>query len=218
MIDKTLEGLLVEVEASLYQTAGISTQVYSQQLLVNKITDAFIILATDPEKNWKRFRTTQTYTLDGVTGRTTLPVKNTFVSFDTVNKIWVGSSERFLVAFPDDVNPTSLSGAEPLFYVADQTDTFRVIPTTATGMITVQGFLIPHSFQLDDIVPFDYLALKYFVCWQYMTDDGSNPGAAEKFQQLFNNRLQQISASQDKAPIALDGHGMNDYPRTWYVQ
>lgn len=218
MVDKTLEELIVLIESDLYQTAGIATQVYSQQLLVNKITAGFIQLANDPDQQWSRYDRYQQYTLDGVNGRTTSPVNTIYKSFDDITSVYIGDTDRRLVAQPFGVNPFKLTGNNPLWIAPDDIDTFRVFPTTATGDITVVGRSLPTAFENNDIVPFDYIALNAFVCWQYMTDDGSNPGAAEKFRQLFEIRYKQLGKLQDQAPTAINGAGMFDYPRDWYVR
>lgn len=217
-MDKTLEALIVDVQSAIYQSAGISTQVYTQDVIVSMITDAFIQLASDTKKNWKRFKTFETYTLDGVTGRATVPISDTFESYDYISRIYIGDSERMITAIDMNINPLKFTGDTPLGYVHDTTDTIRIIPASATGTITIVGKAFPTSFTLETIVPFDYLALKWFVAWQYMTDDGSNPGAAEKLRQLFQARYDDLSMAQDQAPVALNGVGQPDYPREWWGQ
>lgn len=215
-MDKTLEALIVDVQSAIYQSAGVSTQVYSQDIIANMITDGFIFLASDVQKDWKRFKNSVTYTLDGTTGRTTVPISNTFKNYDDIQHIFIGQTERMITAIDLNNNPSMYTGDAPLGYLHDTTDTIRIIPASATGTITINGIVYPTSFILTDIVPFDHLALKYYVAWQYMTDDGSNPGAAEKLRVLFEARYKNLGLSQDQAPVALNGAGMNDFPREWW--
>jgi hypothetical protein len=55
------------------KSAGPSVQLYSENLIAQKISDAFLTFANDPQVKWKRFRVFNKYTLDGTTGRTTVP-------------------------------------------------------------------------------------------------------------------------------------------------
>lgn len=214
MTDKTLEDLIVEVQQGLYQAAGISTQVYSESTIVSLIKDAFLTFASDPEKRWKRFETYVTYTLDGTTGRTTVPINDTFDDVSNILSIFPGSSDSAIGFMDGSINPAAYSGSSPLSYCYDTVDLLKIIPATATGNITVIGRVIPSVFVNATIVPFDYLAIKHFVCWRYMTDDGNNPAAAENFRVLYESRYQHLSKMQMK-PISLSGRG--DIPREWYT-
>lgn len=216
MVDKTLEDLITDIQKGLYQAAGVGVQIYSQDILISKITDAFIVFASDPEVRWERFAQSNTYTLNGTTGRTVVPVATLFPYYDFIERVYVADSENQLVKAPTTGNYLHTTGNKPLQIIQDATDVMRVIPITATGDITIIGHTYPTSFALADVVPFDYLALKHYVIWKYMTEDGSNPGAAELSRQEFENRYSQLKKMQMNAPIALNGRGGYDYPTEWY--
>lgn len=217
MVDKTLEDNLTGIQEELYLSAGIGTQVYAQDSIVTKIIDAWRILATDPDVKWKRFRTYATYTLDGVTGRTVVPIITAFGAFENVSYIYVGDSEVKLNYFTLENNPARFTGERAKFYVADNQDILKVIPATAVGTITVVGRTDTAPVELTDTVTFDYLAIKYFVCWQLTIDDAANAGAAEKFRLLFTERYNTLKKMDQEAPISLNGQGQADYPRDWHV-
>lgn len=214
MTDKTLEDLIVEVELGLHQAAGISTQVYSETTIASMIKDAFYTFATDPEKRWPRFITFVNYTLDGVNGRTTVPINTTFANYMDILSVYPDGSDIALSMMDATLNPSRYAGSSPISYTYDTQDTIKIIPVTATGDITVVGRSMPTTFENDTVVPFDYLALKYFVCWRYLTDDGNNPGAAENFRVLYESRYQHLSKSTMEAPIKLQGRG--SIPRDWF--
>jgi hypothetical protein len=117
MVDKTLEELLIETQQEIYQVSGMSVQVYSQDLLAMKLIDAFIMLAEDPTYEWKRFKTFETYTLDGTTGRATETVTDTFKQFGHVLRVYPGTGNAPLVHDSINYNPTSDLGTTPLRYV-----------------------------------------------------------------------------------------------------
>lgn len=216
MVDKTVEQLLIGIESSIYQVGGVATQVYAQDNLVKKIEDSFFILATDPEKKWKRFRTYEVYTLDGTTGRATTDIIDTFASYDHILAVYPENSDRQLVVDNLNRNPSLNTGNYPLAFVPDSTDVLKVIPKTATGNITVVGLSLPAvPFRLDTVVPFDSIAIEAFVAWQYMSDDGANPQAAERLRQIFDTRYSHLWKMQEQSPIAINGRGSTDYPREW---
>jgi len=218
MIDKTFEDLIVEVQKGIYQVAGIGTQVYSQDLIGTKITDAFWLLAQDPDKEWKRFNKFTLFTLDGVSGRTTIPVNTEFANFDAITRVFAGTSNKPLVYANLSMNPLSITGDTPLKYIPDNLDIIRILPITATGDITVVGKAFPtEPFELDTIIPFDYLCLKWKVVWEYMIEDGTNPGASELARQQFQARYEAIHKNQQQEPIAIDGVGGLDIPTQWWA-
>ncbi len=219
MPDMTLSDLCTEVQQAIYQVAGVSTQVYSEGLIKSKIQDAFITLSTDPDQEWKRFGESYiTRTLDGTTGRTTVLVSAAFASFDDITGVYPSDSNRPLVMGVGG-NPLLLTGNRPLQYINDAagTDVIQILPLTATGDIIIRGRVYPTlPFTDDTVVPFDYLALKFYVAWEYMTEDATNMAAAELLRQKFENRYKQLSKMQMRAPIAMNGRGVSEYPSRWW--
>lgn len=216
MISITLDALVTHVETALYQAAGPSTQLYSQDLIVQKITDAYITLANDPDVRWKRYRLFNKYTLDGTTGRTTVAISDLFKAFGDIYSIFVDQSRRPLTYLGVHDNPYLITGSRPIKYIRDTVDTIRILPSGATGDIVIVGKSIPQPpFSLDDIMTFDYLCISHYVCWQYAVDDGANPAMAEKFRQLFESRYKAIKDEEATEAILLSGDG-NDIPTTWW--
>lgn len=218
MVDKTLEENLTGIQEELYLAAGVGTQVYAQDMIITKIIDAYRILSTDPDVKWKRYWTYQTFTLDGVTGRTVVPIVDTFGAFENVWYIYVGDSETKLTFFTMENNPARITGDRARFYSSDNQDILKVIPSTASGDITVVGRTDTVPTELTHIVKFDYLAIKYFVCWQITIDDAANAGAAEKFRALFTERYNTLKKMDQESPIAINGQGQVDYPRDWFIR
>lgn len=216
MVDKTLEALITECEDAIGQSPGINVQVYAQGTIVNLIQDAYLTFVTDSKVRWKRYKTFQNYTLDGSTGRCTVDPTITFKDYMNIHAVYPGDSDRPLSALPGNTNPARITGNRPRFYSADSSKLIRVYPITAVGQITIvgQSLTLP-PFNLDSVVPFDYLAIKYYVAWQYLNDDGANPAAAERNRMLFQNRWDQLKKSQESEPVSLTGRG-TQIPTTWY--
>lgn len=217
MVDKTLSALITDCQDEIYQVSGIGTQVYTQDLIRKRIIDAFFLIATDPTRKWKRFRKLMSYTLDGTTGHTTVAVSSTFTSFDDILAVYPDGSDLPLASAGMTRNSLLLTGTRPVQYTVGDTDTIKVYPVAAEGDIVVLGrSILQTTFNLNDTVPFDYLAIKHFVCWQYITDDGSNPGQAEKHRILYEGRIKQLKEGQEEDPIPLDGVGAARVPSNWW--
>lgn len=220
MIDKTLEELITEIQTELHQVAGPAVQVYSQDMLVNRVNDAFLTFFDDPEIKWKRFYDFATFTLDGTTGKATTDVSATFNNYNNIDAVYPSASDRRLVNWNRQRNPALITGDYPVFVKPTSTaqKIFQVLPLTATGDVVVLGKVLPATFPFDDladVVPFDYLAIKYYVAWQELADDGANPQSAENAQSMFQNRYDTLAKNQSQEPIAYNG-GMSQYPTEWY--
>lgn len=217
MTDMTVQNLITEIQTAIYQSSGASVQVYSEDLIKRKIQDCFVMLAEDPDVNWKRFYSYETRTLDGTSGRCTVPISTVFTNFNDITAVYAAGNDRALAAFDITSNPARSVGTTPLQIAYDATDVMKVVPPTATGDIVIVGRIYPtFPFLLTTVVPFDYLAIKSYVAWQYMTEDGSNPSAAELLRQQFETRYKQLQKMQDRAAPALNGTGGAVYPTEWW--
>jgi hypothetical protein len=215
MVDKTLGQLITLCERELSQVPGLSVQLYTQDTLADKITAAYLFFFDDTKVQWKRFRDFATYTLSGTNGRVMETVSDTFKEFGDIEAIYPADSDDPLVLASSTRNPALITGSTPDQYGYDSTNVFRVFPLTATGQVVVVGKVRANlPFALSDTVPFDYLALQYFTCWQMAIDDASNPGAVDKFKALFDERYNELKKKDQQAPIAFNNRSSR-YPTTW---
>lgn len=194
MQTKTVQQLLSVIERMLYQAAGVDVQVYAQDIIIDKINQAFI--RCFEAKFWPQFFVRETGTLDGVTGLPVTPF-SLITAWEDIYRVFRSGSEAPLPVMPDSYNLLSIpSSGVARFIAPDANELFVVYPLTATDDIMVSGRQRPANtgdFALSDIVPFDYLAIAYHVVWEYATDDASNGAMAAKFQTLFDSRIQQLA-------------------------
>lgn len=216
MVDKTLADLISETQKLLYQQAGIGVQVYSQDNLAQKIVHAFDFLFTNDDYRWKRFDVYVQKTLDGSTGRPTTPVTE-ITSYEDLYAVYPSDSDFKLAKFSTERNPYTITGDRPYQYMFDTTHLIRVVPYTATGNIVLHGRQRPttYPFTLNDVVPFDYLALVHFAAYSYCADDAANAAQADKLQGMFEERIKQLYKSQTGEPIALNSDRV-DIPTRWH--
>lgn len=218
-MDKSVSELITEIEQELHQVAGPATQVYSQDMLISRINDAFISFFEDKEVLWKRFLHDATYTLDGASGCATVQVDGDF-EYNHIFRVYPSNSDRPLGKWNLGRNPSLITGSQPIFVRPAPTaaSVFQILPVTATGDVVVVGKWLaatgwPYS-DLDSVVKFDYLAIKYYVAWQELSDEGSNPVATDDMLKKFQNRYKQLEAAQGQEPVPYSG-GTSQYPTQW---
>ncbi len=193
---KTMIQLAVDTERMLYQAAGVNTQVYAQDVLIQKLQHAFDHCFT--ALWWPSFIRREVRTLDGVTGKPTAPF--------SLIKEWKDVQSVFRKNSPHPIPPMPLSynildlppgGIARFIEPASDATLFTVYPLDATDEIVAVGRERPVlEFINSDTVPFDNLALCYFAAWDYMVDDASNAGSASKFQGLFDSRMKQLEDAE----------------------
>lgn len=211
----TVQELIIAVETALYQSAGSAVQVYSQDVIAQKIQMGFDHFFT--KAWWPQFRVREQRVLDGVNGYVTVPI-TTITQYDDIRYVFREQSDTPLSKLPLNANllsPQFSSGDSPKFIEADAANLFRVWPNIATGTVLVVGRARPARFLLDSEVPMDDTLIIHYVAWSYFTDDGSNPEAALKHQTMFEARLKQLTHDMFNEPIRLDPR-QNTVPDRWY--
>ena len=81
---------------------------------------------------------------------------------------------------------------------------FRIWPLASTGDITLRFRTKPATFTAEDEIVFDDQVLILGATYDYLEDDGTNPNATQKFEALFENRVNQLSDNLNSGPISLD--------------
>lgn len=204
MVYKTMQALITDVEKAIYQSAGPSVQLYSQDIIMQHLQDAFDHIFT--KRWWPQFRVRETLTLDGTTGYPTTPLVHIKL-YEDIRYVYPDIGSRPLSKLPLATNVLSNgfnNGTTARWIEGDATNIFRVYPAGATGQVSVVGRERPDPFIITDPVPIDPTLMKHFAAWSYFTDDGSNPGSAEKHRGLFETRLAQFEDDSFNEPVMLD--------------
>ena len=202
----TLEQLITRVTQRLSMVAGTGVQIYAEDRIAEMIQHKFDVLFD--EEFWPQFSSWQTLTLDGSTGIVTTDLTDTLKRFDDIQVIFPENSHTPIARLSGlTTNPFELSGTEPLFYDANPGSTsrpFLIWPKTATGDVIVNLRNKQDSFVAGDTIDFDDQANILGSTYDYLEDDGTNSNATQKFQQLFEQRVNQLKKNLSHAPIALD--------------
>lgn len=223
----TKTSLITEVEQRLYQVSGTGVQIYSEDVIVKFLQHKLDMLFS--KRFWAHFCQWHTLTLVGSGGAHDFDFSASDVNvkhFTDIRVVYRENSDRPLPSLNSrNRNPYNITGdtpryVEPLATAASSyaTKLFRVWPLTATGTLYVHARTYPSK--LVDIegsaeVEFDADALALGAAWEYAEDDGTNPGAAQKLQTLFEQRVGQLEKDADAQPFEL-APGSTDIPEQWF--
>lgn len=201
----TLSQLINQTLRRLTLVGGSGTQLYSEDLIGDMLQHKFDTVFE--EADWPQFTFWNTYTLDGTLGVVTADLSSVVKDFEHIIAIYPENSSTQLTELSSTTNPYNLTGTTPIHYApynADASKVFHIWPKTSTGNIVLNAKTKPDDFTATSEVKFDSQCLILGTCWDFLEDDGSNPGAAEKFQNLFETRLKQLKKMRSDNPISLD--------------
>jgi hypothetical protein len=206
----TLTQLITRTADRLSMVSGTGVQTYAEDRIAEMIQHKFDVLFD--EAFWPQFLTWSQWTLDGTLGIITTDITTSLKRFEDIRVIFPENSTTPLTKMaPLTTNPFELSGTTPIHYEAlgpsDSNKTSRVFqiwPKASTDDIIVQYRTKPDTFVATDEIDFDDQALILGAVYDYLEDDGTNPNATQKFQLLFENRVNQLKDMLNSAPISLD--------------
>ena len=215
----TLTELTEKVIYRLSQVPGVATQVYAEDRIKDMIQRGFDTCFD--ELWWSDFVRWTSATLDGATGTVTTDLSalsDPLTEWKHLRGVYYEDEQTPLPKLPNTFNPYALSGARPRYITPSgaAASVVKVWPVTSTGDLRLVYRAHPGTFGDDDEIPFDDAVLIYFACWDYMEDDGANPGSTAKFQSLFEQRLKSLKMSDNNQPIELDPR-VTEYPTEWYT-
>lgn len=219
------EDLIQATIRRIGQVAGASVQVYSEELIGDMIQHKFDVITE--EVWWSQFMYRLNGTLDEVAGVVTVDVSSlvdgddndiALKRFEDIHTIFHGTSNNPLARLPDFVNITNITGTTPRFIEADANvqKIFRIHPLTAEGDIEIRYRSVPDPFVIGDTVNFDNQLLILGAAFDYLEDDGTNPGATEKMSRMFESRARQLKKARAWLPHALDPR-VSDTVNDWFV-
>lgn len=186
-IDAVLTRLRMEV--------SLATQQYSEDAIAMGIQHKFDVLFDD---YWfPQFMTYQeAYVTDGTTGRIVGDISAKVKRFEDLRFVHNDYSLEPLPRAPDMVrlNDLTIPCVQP---DRDKTKVFRIIPIDTSGNVYLTYRTKPEDFSSDsDVIDMDNQLIILGTCFDMLEDDGTNPGAADKFKGMFDARVKQIQRMQ----------------------
>lgn len=211
----TLDQITQDVAINLSQAGGVGVQRYAEPRIQLYINQCFKLLL--PRQWWPELMTWYTGTLDGTVGVMTSDISN-IKHYDDIRAVFVSGSDTPIPRLPLEINPFDIPAGELVFidaYNDDPDKVFRVWSLTASASLSVHARSRPDTFIGTDTIRFDALVLTYGAAWAYSEDDGTNPGAIQKFQNLFETRLAQLEAMVNSKSVALNARGSLVQSQWW---
>ena len=84
------------------------------------------------------------------------------------------------------------------------------------GEQIVEAIDRPFEFLPDDEIPFDSLAIQYYVCYNYMIIKGDNDNAARNFASLYSNRLKSLKNEELNSVMSFDDSQVQSFVNGWW--
>lgn len=193
---------------------GTSVQLYAEDRVASYVQQAFDFVFD--EMWWPKYMQWFTRTLDGTLGVTTVTL-STIKRFEDIRNIYLDGRRVPIPELQGELNPFELTGDTPLYYSVHE-DSDRLIqfwPKAATGTVYIHARVKPDEFSAQDVPNMDRTLLVNAAAWDYSSDDGTNPGAVQKFQQKFERRLQQLKTNTSRRPIEADPR-FREFPTEWF--
>lgn len=209
MRTKTFNEIVQAVIRKLSLVPGSSTQIYAEDIITTFVQDAFDELFA--KAWWDAYMERVTATLDGTSGLVTTTLTD-IENYSDIRYVYRADSDIALPRLPtENFNPIYRlsAGSTPKYIEPNYADTdkhFIVWPKTATGDVDILYRKRPADFVLSssDDITFDSLLLEDYATYMYLEDDGTNPGATEKYKIKAENRLSQLMDNESSDVIQLD--------------
>ena len=204
--------LIADVIERVSLVPGAGTQVYAEDRIAQMIQDKFD--AVFSELWWPDYMQWFTRTINGTTGLPTIDLRiagsslpsadgDGISTYFDVRAVFRSNSDSELPATPRGINPNRLTGTTAIYCEGiNDSKLIKFWPVTATSTVNIHARSHPGILTNNSNVFIDRLLLVSGAAWDYLEDDATAPGAAEKFQVAFESRLQQMKEMYSQQPIA----------------
>jgi len=141
------------------------------------------------------------HTLDGTTGQITDDMSAKIKDWRDIHSIFTENAYRPLSLAPIRTRDKDINYPCIRQNAANPQRWFKILPTNTTGKVWITYRTKPDDFEDDaDEIHMDTQLLLLGTCWDVLEDDGTNPGASDKFRNLFQDALAQFNRSQFNIP------------------
>lgn len=204
----TVAQAIVKVARNMSLVTGTGVQPYSDDQIGQYLENANLMLME--KGDWPELTVTSTKVLDGTTGKATVAFTSAdkFTNYRRIKGVyWQGL--RGKVPMHTGYNNPLLTNPEiaytPTNIVEDPNGVYviKMVPTTLTGNIAIVYNASIDFTDGDSVIPIDALLHIWIATWMWAEDDGTNPGQAEKYLTLWQDRLKDIQANVNDGPVSL---------------
>lgn len=192
----TVGSLIASILARTAMEDDLSVPTYTESRIVEAIKHRY---TTVFDTYWlpEYTITQEEHTLDGVTGKITAPLAYPIDRFADIRAVF---HENYIYPLPRRNTNHRLSALDNQNMVMDSDldpqRRFKVIPTNSVGKVFVSYRTRITSFTDEVEIPIDEQLMILGVCFDILEDDGTNPGASDKFRTFYMERMSQINMQQ----------------------
>lgn len=211
----TLAQIADKVTRRLSLYPGTSVQLYAEDRIKDMIQSTFEFLFDD--YFWPQFCSWNQWTLNGTTGEVTADISTILKRWEDLSIVLRETSNKPLPRLPHGMNPYTITGDIPRFIEPFNTNSkiFRIWPLECTSDIICFVRTLPDEYVDTDVIDFDSEALILGATYHILEDDGTVPGAIEKYRALFERRTAQLKVNVDQMPIPLVDTPRSSVPVEW---
>lgn len=209
----TVETLLASILARLAMEDDLSVPIYTENRIIEAIKHRYTVVFDSfwlPEYTI----TQEEHTLDGVTGKTVAGLEYPIDRFADIRAVF---HENYIYPLPRRNTNHRLGATDNHNMVMDSDldvdRRFKVIPKISTGKVYVSYRTRLTEFIGPTVIPIDEQLIILGVCFDILEDDGTNPGAADKFRTFYAERMSQINMQQFQN--ASSTSPTMNYPTRW---
>jgi len=197
----TFGDIVTKVLQRLALVEGLDAQIYAEPRIQLAVQHKFDMIFRE---YWLPDYTTyqEPHTLDGVTGTITDALDDKLKDWRDLHSVfWEGSHKPLPIA-PMNVRDIDINYPSLRPLGNNKTKWFRVLPVNTIGKVYVTYRTKPNDFEEDsDEIFMDTQLLMLGTCWDVLEDDGTNPGASDKFRILFQDALSQFNRQTFNIPL-----------------
>ena len=199
----TFGDIVTKVLQRLALVEGLDAQIYAEPRIQLAIQHKFDMIFREywiPEyTTWQ-----EPYTLDGVAGFVTGDLSSKIKDWRDLHSVFHENSHKPMPLAPRNVRDIDITYPSIRPAATNPTKVFKVVPPLTYGQVYVSYRTKPDDFEEDsDEIYMDTQLLLLGACWDVLEDDGTNPGASDKFRILFQDALTQFNRQQFNIPLDL---------------
>lgn len=208
----TLSDLVQRSVTRLSMVSGVAVQVYAEDRLAEMIQHKFEtvrdMLWWDDIMVWQELtQDTDGRPLENVVRELPVsPVGDEIVinEYKDIQYAWHPERRDPLKTLPKRANPrAAMRTGSTLYRVPDADSVIRFLPIEPGLQMMIRYKKWYGMFEPADTVPMDDQLLILGACYDYLEDDGTNPGQTEKFRNMYNDRLSQLVSRENDEEIPL---------------
>jgi len=197
----TFGQIVTKVLQRLALVEGLDAQIYAEPRIQLAVQHKFDMLFREywhPEYTVYQ----EEHVLDGASGVIVGDLGDKIKDWRDIHSVmWEGNHKPLALA-PRSVRDVDITYPSLRPLATNTAKWFKILPVTTSGKVWITYRTKPEDFEQDgDEIHMDTQLLLLGTCWDVLEDDGTNPGASDKFRILFQDALSQFNRQAHNIPL-----------------